>query len=113
MIALYVNDIPVACNDTAWLASFKACLGARFKIKDLGALSQLLGMHITRDTSARTMSMDQSKYLRDILDKHGMADSKPLPLPMIPGYVFGLARIDSPPLKGVAKEIYPRLLGNL
>jgi hypothetical protein len=24
MIALYVDDIPAACNDAAWLASFKA-----------------------------------------------------------------------------------------
>jgi hypothetical protein len=39
MTALYVADIPAACNDTTWLASFKARLGARFKIKDLGALS--------------------------------------------------------------------------
>jgi hypothetical protein len=51
MIALYVDDIPAACNDATWLASFKAQLGARFKIKDLGDLSQLLGMHITRDRS--------------------------------------------------------------
>jgi hypothetical protein len=39
IIALYVDDIPAACNNTTWLASFKAHLGARFKIKDLGALS--------------------------------------------------------------------------
>jgi hypothetical protein len=39
IIALYVDDIPAACNNTTWLASFKARLGARFKIKDLGALS--------------------------------------------------------------------------
>jgi hypothetical protein len=59
MIALYVNDIPAACNDASWLTSFKAKLGARFKIKDLGDLSQLLGMHITRDRSAPTISLDQ------------------------------------------------------
>jgi hypothetical protein len=40
MIVLYVDDIPAACNDPAWLASFKAKLGDRFKIKDLGDLSQ-------------------------------------------------------------------------
>jgi hypothetical protein len=51
MIALYVDDIPAVCNDATWLASFKAQLGARFKIKDLGDLSQLLGLHITRDRS--------------------------------------------------------------
>jgi hypothetical protein len=50
MIVMYVDNIPAACNDTTFLtSSFKARLGARFKIKDLGALSELLGMHITRD----------------------------------------------------------------
>jgi hypothetical protein len=77
MIALYVDDIPAACHDATWLASFKAQLGARFKIKDLGDLSQLLGMPLTRDRSARTISRDQSKYLREILAKYGLTDSKP------------------------------------
>jgi hypothetical protein len=58
MIALYVDDIPVACNDATWLTSFKAQLGAWFKIKDLGDLSQLMGMHITRDRSTRTILLD-------------------------------------------------------
>jgi hypothetical protein len=40
MIALNVDDILAACTDATWLASFKAQLGARFKIKDLGDLSQ-------------------------------------------------------------------------
>jgi hypothetical protein len=108
MIALYVDDIPSACNDAAWLASFKAQLGARFKIKDLGDLSQLLGIHITRDCSARTISLVQSKYLRDILAKYGMTDSKPSSLPKDPGFPAGLAHMTSPSLTGVAKDVYPR-----
>jgi hypothetical protein len=99
---------------TAWLASFKAKLGERFKIKDLGDLSQLLGMHITRDRSARTISLDQSKYLRDIVAKYGMtADSKPSSLPMDPGLLACLAHMTSPSLSGVAKDVYPSLLGSL
>jgi hypothetical protein len=70
MIALYVDDIPAACNDATWLTSFKDKLGARFKIKDHGDLSQLMGMHITRYRLARTISLDQSKFMRDILAKH-------------------------------------------
>jgi hypothetical protein len=81
IIALYVDDIPAACNDATWLASFKAQLGARFKIKDPGDLSQLFGMHITRNRSARTISLDQSKYMRDVLAKYGMTDAKPSSLP--------------------------------
>jgi hypothetical protein len=98
MIAFYVNDIPTACNDATWLTSFKARLSAIFKIKDLGDLSQLLGMHITRDRSARTISLDESKYLRDILAKYGMTDNEPSSLPMHPGFLSGLTHMDSPPL---------------
>jgi hypothetical protein len=36
LMALYVDDIPAACNNTPWLTSFKPHLDARFKIKDLG-----------------------------------------------------------------------------
>jgi hypothetical protein len=113
MIALYVDDIPAACNVATWLASFKAQLGARFKIKDMGDLSKLLGMHVTRDRSARTISLDQSKYPRDILAKYGMTDAKPSSLPMDPGFLAGLAHMTSPPLTSVAKDVYPSLLGSL
>jgi hypothetical protein len=113
MIALYVDGIPAACNDATWLISFKAHLGARFKIKVMCDLSQLFGMHITRDRSARTISQDQSKYLRDILANYGMTDAKPSSLPMDPGFLAGLAHMTSPPLTGVAKDVYPSLLGSL
>jgi hypothetical protein len=103
MIALYVDDIPVACNDGTWLTSFKAQLGARFKIKDLGDLSQFLGMHITRDRSARTISLDQSKYMRDILAKYGMTESKPLSLPMEYGPML--------PRRPRAHDFYPPYRG--
>jgi hypothetical protein len=58
MIAMYVYDIPTACNDTFKMHAFKITLCERFLIKDLGDLSQMLGMHITRDKTARTISMD-------------------------------------------------------
>jgi hypothetical protein len=93
-------------------SSFKAQLGARFKIKVLGDLSQLLGMHITRNRPARTISLDQSKYLRDFLAKYGMTDARPSSLPMDPGFLAGLAHMTSPPFTGVAKDVYPSILGS-
>jgi hypothetical protein len=113
VIAMCVDDIPAAYNDATWLASFKAQLGARFKIKDLGDLSQLLGMHITHDRSTRTISLDQSKHMRDILAKYGMSDSKSSSLPMDPGFLAGLAHMTPPSLTGVANDVYPSLMGSL
>jgi hypothetical protein len=113
MIALYLDDIPAACNDPTWLTSFKAQLGARFKIKDMCYLSQLLGMQITRNRSAHTISLDQFKYLRAILAKYGMTDSRPSSLRMDPGFLSGLAHMTSTPLSGMAKDVHPILLGSL
>jgi hypothetical protein len=72
-----------------------------------------MGMQITRDRSTRTISLDQSKYLRDILAKYGVTDAKPSSLPMDPGFLAGLAHMTSPPLTGVAKDVYPSPLGSL
>jgi hypothetical protein len=70
-------------------------------------------MHITRDHSARTISLDQSTCVRDILAKYGITDSNPSSLPMDPGFLAGLAHVSSPPLTGVAKDVYPSLQGSL
>jgi hypothetical protein len=53
------------------------------------------------------------KALGDILAKHGMSPCKPSPLLMDPGLLSGLARMDCPPLTGVAKDVYHSLLGSL
>jgi hypothetical protein len=91
----------------------KAKLGARFKIKDLGDLSQPLGMHITHDKTARTILIDQSKYVKDIRVKHNMYDCKPSSLSMMEyGFLSGLGDVDSPPLTCVAKDVYPSMLGS-
>jgi hypothetical protein len=59
MIALYVDDFPVACNNTAWRVAFTALVRSRFDIKDQGDLSNIIiGMHITMDRAARTISLD-------------------------------------------------------
>jgi hypothetical protein len=69
-------------------------------------------MHITRDMSARTFSLDHSKYARDIMATHGMTGYKPSQPPKDPASCPA-SRMDSPPLTGAAKNIYPSLLGNI
>jgi hypothetical protein len=77
----------------------------------MGDLSQLLGMHITRDRSARTISLDQSKYIRDILAMYGMTTSKPSSLPMDPGFFAGLAHMAPTPLSRGGQGRLPQPFG--
>jgi hypothetical protein len=113
MIGMYVDDFPLACKNIHWVVEFKRTLCHRFKIKYLGDLKKLLGMHITRDRFARKMSIDLSKYINDMLDKHGMTDYSPHTRPKNPGLLPGIAITPVTPLTGYARDIYPSLLGSL
>jgi hypothetical protein len=113
MIALYVDDIPMACNNTAWRVAFTALVRSRFDIKDQGDLSDIIGMHITRDRTTRTISLDEGKYVRELLDKHDMVDCKPSCLPMDPGFLAAISKQTAVPLTGLDRDMYPSLLGSL
>jgi hypothetical protein len=113
MIALYVDDIPVACNNTYWRVAFTALVRSRFDIKDQGDLSDIIGMHITRDRAARTISLDQGKYVRELLEKHDMVDNKPSCLPMDPGFLAPISKQTAVPLTGTDRDVYPSMLGSL
>jgi hypothetical protein len=105
MIAIYVDDIPAPAMMLLGCRRSKHGSSRDSKSKTWVTFSELMGMHITRDMFARTISLDQSKYLRDILAKHGMTDCKPSSMPMDPGFLSGLAHMDSPPLTGVSKDV--------
>jgi hypothetical protein len=113
MIALYVDDIPVACSNTAWRVAFTALVRSRFDIQDQGDMSDIIGMHITRDRAARTISLDHGKYVCELLDKHDMVDCKPSCLPMDPGFLAAVSKQTHVPLTERDRDIYPSLLGSL
>jgi hypothetical protein len=113
MIALYVDDIRVACNSSTWRVAFTALVRSNFDIKDQGDLSDIIGMHITTDTTARTINLDQGKYLRELLDKHDMVDCKPSCLPIDPGFLDAISMQTLVPLTGTDRDVYPNLLGSL
>jgi hypothetical protein len=113
MIAQCVDDIHVACNNTAWRVAFTALVRSRFDIKDQGDLSDIIGMHITRDRAASRISLNQGKYVRKLVEKHDMVDCKPSCPPMDPGFLAAIPKQTHVPLTGTDLEIYPSLLGSL
>jgi hypothetical protein len=82
IIALYVDDLLIACNSIAELGRLKLDLTAQFDTEDLGEASFLLGIDIRRDRAARTISIGQASYVASILERHGMSDCTPVNTPM-------------------------------
>jgi hypothetical protein len=83
LLFLFVDDMQVAfdkADEQEW-AEAQEHLWERFKITDLGESKFMLGMRITRDRKARTITLDQELYVTKALEKFGLDQCKPVPTP--------------------------------
>ena len=85
VLASHVDDCMLTGSSAALIRSFKQEVASRYKITDLGPIGWLLGMKVTRDRDARTISLSQQTYTEAILAKYNLTDSKPAAIPMDPG----------------------------
>ena len=81
VIALYVDDLLIACNNLSALKELKKQLTAQFEMEDLGEASFILGIDIHRDRARRTISIGQSAYVTSLLGRHGMSDCNAISTP--------------------------------
>ena len=81
-ILVYVDDMIIAAEDPAALASIKTDLQSRLLCKDLGELRHYLGMEISRDRAARTITLSQSFYINSVLTRFGMIAATPVSTPI-------------------------------
>ncbi|CAI7853717.1 unnamed protein product, partial [Closterium sp. NIES-54] len=68
-ILVYVNDLVFATPDRAALAKVKSELQKRHTCTDLGELQRYLGLQITRDRAARTITLTQSHMVQQVLQR--------------------------------------------
>ena len=83
LLFLFVDDFQTSYHreDKAEWDALKAKLVERFRTKDLGASTWILGMRITRDRQKRTITLDQELYVTKALERYGMEQCKPAPTP--------------------------------
>ena len=56
--------------------NIKKSLRRRFKLKELGKVSKILGMRVTRDRASRAVYLDQTSYIESFLHQFRMEQSK-------------------------------------
>ncbi|EGD81863.1 hypothetical protein PTSG_13190 [Salpingoeca rosetta] len=86
-VAVYVDDLLIFADSDSDMAAFKKAISKRFKMKDLGSPDICLGIKVQHNRKARTVTMSQEHYLRNVLESFGMADCKPVGTPLCTGYV--------------------------
>ena len=80
-IAVYVDDLLLIGPDEMKIAFLKIQLSAKFKMTDLGAASNYLGMEIQRDRPNRRLRINQRFYIEQGIRNFGLWDS---PSPLTP-----------------------------
>nr|GEU46405.1 retrotransposon protein, putative, Ty1-copia subclass [Tanacetum cinerariifolium] len=81
-LILYVDDILIMGNNIPMLQSVKTYLGKCFDMKDLGEAAYILGIKIYIDRSRRLIGLCQSAYIKKILKRYYMENSKRGSIPM-------------------------------
>ena len=60
------------------IEKIKSKLMENFKMTDMGDVSLVLGMQITRDREKKTLTIRQEEHTESILKRLGMANCKPV-----------------------------------
>lgn len=72
VVALYVDDMLIASNDSRKLKQIKTHLNNTFEMKDWGDPKHFLGLNISRDQSLGEIRIDQADYAEKILERFNM-----------------------------------------
>ena len=81
-------------------------------MSDLGEIESYLGIRILRDRSKKRLQIDQSGYIKDVLDRFGMADANPHNTPLLAGADVHLVKYTEQASDAEIKH-YQSLIGSL
>jgi Reverse transcriptase (RNA-dependent DNA polymerase)/Chromo (CHRromatin Organisation MOdifier) domain len=80
IVAVYVDDLQLLCNDEELLNEAKEELKGRFKMSDLGEVHHILGLRVLRKDGK--ISIDQAHYVEKMLKKYQIEECIPVSTPV-------------------------------
>jgi hypothetical protein len=84
MVVIHVDDCTMATKSISHVDELKAMIRKHVEITDLGQLHWLLGIEVTRNRDAHTISLSQRSYVDSIIRRFNFEDLKPVSNPMEP-----------------------------
>lgn len=79
-VLIYVDDLIIICADISLLEKFKSYLTKKFEMSDLQEVKFFLGIKVTR--SDNKITLDQSAYIKTVLNKFNMQNCNPVNTPL-------------------------------
>jgi hypothetical protein len=85
LLLAYVDDIVVAAESSQEIDEVMKGLSLRWRITELGEISTILGMKVSRDRQARKVWLTQPAYIDKIVERFPGRQPKKTPLPITKG----------------------------
>jgi len=82
IVLVYVDDLIITGDYSEEIQRTRENLSVRFQMKELGELKHFLGLEVERTKEG--LFLGQQKYAKDLLQRYGMLDCKPISTPMDP-----------------------------
>ena len=111
IVSVYVDDFMLASNNTTALEKLKIELANEYEVKDLGEARTIIGWNITRDLAKKTLKVDQSSFIRDLLEEEGLTDCNAPNIPMKAGSFIEMTETNG--YEEADLVTYQRLVGKL
>lgn len=81
-VLLYVDDLLFISNNMQTIDNIKIRFKNEFEMTDIGKVDTFLGISVEHDEKSGVLSMNQTHYLKNVLRKFGMENSKTVATPM-------------------------------
>ena len=82
IVIVYVDDLILLASSMTKMLEVKAMLKKEYEMSDLGELHYCLGVEFKRNRAARTITMNQHKYLEEVLKRFNMEECKAIGTPL-------------------------------
>lgn len=110
-VLVYVDDLLLMATNLEKLSELKNRLKELLPLKDLGEVTDYLGMEITRDRETKLIYLSQKRYIQEVTRRFQDFNPKPFQTPLAVNHNLTLPSDDEDPVEG--QERYPELVGCL
>ncbi|RXW11548.1 hypothetical protein EST38_g14307 [Candolleomyces aberdarensis] len=82
LLGVATDDFTYVADSTGTVKKLKTKMGEHMELAEMGELSWILGVDVHRDLKPHTISLSQSAYITQILERFGMANCKNATTPL-------------------------------
>src|SRR6266853_2889749 len=107
ILIIHVDDCVITGSSATLMAEYKVRFNMRYALTDLGLVSWLLGLKVTRNCKNRTILLSQTTYINTMLDRFDLSAAKPYRFPMVPRIIYSKNDSPSSPQEAVCMEKMP------